>query len=52
MIRCEVFSQVLCEVGYGLFICEADPTVGVTHIKAAKRAKALQNTLIAPTPAQ
>ncbi|KAJ8619467.1 hypothetical protein MRB53_027996 [Persea americana] len=52
MIGCEVFSQGLCEVGYGLSICKADPTVGVTDIKAAERAKALQNTLIAPAPAQ
>ncbi|KAJ8629457.1 hypothetical protein MRB53_022780 [Persea americana] len=42
MIGCEVFAQVICEVEYGPSIYEADPTVPVTDIKAAERAKALQ----------
>ncbi|KAJ8629458.1 hypothetical protein MRB53_022781 [Persea americana] len=42
MIGCEVFVQVICEVEYGPSIYEADPTVPVTDIKAAERAKALQ----------
>ncbi|KAJ8626699.1 hypothetical protein MRB53_020006 [Persea americana] len=42
MIGCKVFAQVICEVKYGPSIYEADPTVLVTDIKVAERAKALQ----------
>ncbi|KAJ8627977.1 hypothetical protein MRB53_021284 [Persea americana] len=42
MIGCEHFAQVICEVGSGPSIYEADPTAVLIDIKASERAKALR----------